>query len=54
VRVALEGDDLAQIGRRGIKFVRREDLGDMVDAAVAVIEAVAKEDPKSEIRNPKS
>jgi UDP-glucose:(heptosyl)LPS alpha-1,3-glucosyltransferase len=53
VRVALEGDDLAQIGRRGIKFVRREDLGDMVDAAVAVIEAVAKEDPKSEIRNPK-
>jgi len=41
-RAALEGGDLAQIGRRGIEFARREDLYGMVDAAVAVIEAVAR------------
>ncbi len=46
VRTALEGGDLAQIGRRGFEFARREDLCGMVDAAVAVIEAVAKEGPK--------
>ena len=42
VRAALERGDLAPIGRRGIEFARREDLYGMVDAAVAVIEAVAR------------
>ncbi len=42
VRAALEGGDLAEIGRRGIEFARREDLYGMVDAAVSVIEAVAR------------
>ncbi len=42
VRAALEGGDLAEIGRRGIEFAQREDLCGMVDAAVAVIEAVAR------------
>jgi UDP-glucose:(heptosyl)LPS alpha-1,3-glucosyltransferase len=42
VRAALEGGDLAEIGRRGIEFARCEDLCGMVDAAVAVIEAVAR------------
>ena len=42
VRAALERGDLAQVGRRGIDFARREDVYGMVDAAVAVIEAVAR------------
>jgi len=42
VQAALERGDLAEIGRRGIEFARRENLGGMVDAAVAVIEAVAR------------
>jgi UDP-glucose:(heptosyl)LPS alpha-1,3-glucosyltransferase len=42
VRAALERADLADIGRRGIEFARRENLCGMVDAAVAVIEAVAR------------
>ncbi len=42
VRAALEGGDLAQIGRRGVEFARRTNLHGMVDAAVAVIEAVAR------------
>ena len=42
VQAALERGDLAEIGRRGIEFARREDLCGMVDAAVAVIEAVAR------------
>jgi UDP-glucose:(heptosyl)LPS alpha-1,3-glucosyltransferase len=42
VQAALERDDLAEVGRRGIEFARRENLCGMVDAAVAVIEAVAR------------
>ena len=42
VQTALERDDLAEVGRRGIEFARRESFDDMVDAAVAVIEAVAQ------------
>jgi UDP-glucose:(heptosyl)LPS alpha-1,3-glucosyltransferase len=42
VRAALEHGHLAQIGQRGIEFARREDLYGMVDAAVAVIETVAR------------
>ncbi len=48
LQAALERDDLAEVGHRGIEFARREDLHSMVDAAVAVIEAVAKENPKSD------
>jgi len=43
VQAALERDDLAQIGQRGIEFARRESLHGMVDAAVEVIEAVARD-----------
>jgi len=43
VQAALERDDLAQIGHRGIEFARREDLYGMVDAAVEVIAAVARD-----------
>ncbi len=43
VQAALERDDLARIGHRGIDFARREDLCGMVDAAVQVIEAVARD-----------
>ncbi|MCL5279461.1 MAG: glycosyltransferase family 4 protein [Planctomycetes bacterium] len=42
VRAALERGDLAEIGRRGIEFARRENLCGMVDAALAVVEAVAR------------
>jgi UDP-glucose:(heptosyl)LPS alpha-1,3-glucosyltransferase len=42
VRAALEGGDLAQIGRRGLEFAQRENLCGMADAAVGVIEAVAR------------
>jgi UDP-glucose:(heptosyl)LPS alpha-1,3-glucosyltransferase len=42
VQTALERADLGEIGRRGIEFARRENLYGMVDAAVAVIEAVAR------------
>jgi UDP-glucose:(heptosyl)LPS alpha-1,3-glucosyltransferase len=42
VQAALERDNLAEVGRRGIEFARRENLCGMVDAAVAVIEAVAR------------
>lgn len=42
VRSALERDDLADFGRRGAEFARREDLYGMVEAAVEVIENVAR------------
>jgi len=42
VREALERHDLSDVGRRGAQFAHREDLYSMVDAAVAVIEAVAR------------
>lgn len=42
VRAALERPDLREIGQRGADFARREDLYGMVDAVVAVIEAVAR------------
>ena len=44
VRTALERRDLGEIGRRGVEFAQREDLYGMVDAAVGVIEAVARND----------
>ncbi len=43
VRAALERGDLAEIGHRGIEFAQREDFYGMVDAAVGVIEAVARD-----------
>lgn len=42
VQAALERDDLRDIGRRGAEFAQRENLCGMVDAAVAVIEKVAR------------
>jgi len=42
VREALERHDLSDVGRRGAQFARREDLYGMVDAAVEVIETVAR------------
>ncbi|OHB67052.1 MAG: hypothetical protein A2Y77_01520 [Planctomycetes bacterium RBG_13_62_9] len=42
VQAALERTDLADVGRRGADFARREDLYGMVDAAVQVIAAVAR------------
>lgn len=42
VRTALERGDLKEVGRRGADFARREDLYGMVEAAVEVIEAVAR------------
>jgi UDP-glucose:(heptosyl)LPS alpha-1,3-glucosyltransferase len=41
VQAALEHPDLAEVGRRGADFARREDLCGMVEAAVKVIEMVA-------------
>jgi UDP-glucose:(heptosyl)LPS alpha-1,3-glucosyltransferase len=42
VQAALERSDLGAVGRRGADFAQHEDLYGMVDAAVAVIEAVAR------------
>ncbi|MCX5644061.1 MAG: glycosyltransferase family 4 protein [Phycisphaerae bacterium] len=42
VGTALERHDLSDVGRRGADFARREDLYGMVDAAVEVIETVAR------------
>jgi UDP-glucose:(heptosyl)LPS alpha-1,3-glucosyltransferase len=42
VREALERHDLSDVGRRGAQFARRQDLYGMVDAAVEVIEAIAR------------
>ncbi len=43
VRMALERSDLQQIGHRGAEFARHEDLYGMVDTAVEIIEAVARQ-----------
>jgi UDP-glucose:(heptosyl)LPS alpha-1,3-glucosyltransferase len=43
VRAALECADLAAVGRRGADFARQEDLYGMVQAAVDVIEQVARQ-----------
>jgi len=42
VREALERPDLREWGRRGAEFARRENLYGMVDAAVNVIETIAR------------
>jgi UDP-glucose:(heptosyl)LPS alpha-1,3-glucosyltransferase len=41
VRTALERTDLAEVGRRGADFARKEDLYGMVQTAVDIIEEVA-------------
>jgi UDP-glucose:(heptosyl)LPS alpha-1,3-glucosyltransferase len=47
VQTALERGDLADIGRRGVEFVRRENLYGSTETAVDIIEKVATENPKS-------
>jgi UDP-glucose:(heptosyl)LPS alpha-1,3-glucosyltransferase len=47
VQTTLERGDLADIGRRGVEFVRRENLYGSTETAVDIIEKVATENPKS-------
>jgi UDP-glucose:(heptosyl)LPS alpha-1,3-glucosyltransferase len=46
LQAALERADLREVGRRGVRFAREEDLYGMVDAAVKTIEKVASTDAR--------